>query len=39
MHIVYRAASIIDANLVKMALESVGVMAIRQWCLPDRGGR
>ena len=27
MHIVYRAASIIDANLVRMALESVGVMA------------
>lgn len=27
MQIVYRAASIIDANLVKLALESVGVMA------------
>lgn len=27
MQIVYRAASIIDANLVKVALESVGVMA------------
>ncbi len=27
MKIVYRAESIIDANLVKLALESVGVMA------------
>lgn len=27
MQIVYRAASIIDANLVKVALESVGIMA------------
>lgn len=27
MQIVYRAASIIDANLVKLALESVGVLA------------
>ena len=27
MQIVYRAASIIDANLVKVALESIGVMA------------
>lgn len=27
MQIVYRAASIIDANLVKVALESAGVMA------------
>ena len=27
MQIVYRAASIIDANLVKAALESVGIMA------------
>ncbi len=27
MQIIYRAASIIDANLVKAALDSVGVMA------------
>lgn len=27
MQIIYRAASIIDANLVKLALESVGVLA------------
>ncbi len=27
MHIVYRAASIIDANLVKLALESAGILA------------
>jgi hypothetical protein len=27
MQIIYRAASIIDANLVKSALDSVGVMA------------
>lgn len=27
MKIIYRAESIIDANLVKLALESVGVMA------------
>lgn len=27
MQIVYRAASIIDANLVKLALESAGIMA------------
>lgn len=27
MQIVYRAASIIDANLVKVALDSIGIMA------------